>query len=489
MPSIRELGRVDQWWYSKVAPVLAISYSASLLYRVSALATARAILVIAFVGLCAGTYGHIVNDVFDIDVDRRAGKRNQMAGFASWQRFAFCVLAAGLGFAPFAVISHSRTSLGLLAAEFLLPTIYSIPPLRLKEHGALGVICDALGAHLVPCLFVLSVLAHDAGNPKFVSSQSGIAFVWFAGVWALCLGLIAILIHEFEDRENDLRSGIRTFATGHSFAQVRWPVSGLYIAELCAFAGMAGLLIRVAPLIATAAIVLALMVTLKVSRQWSHYRHYDEQRTTIQWWQFGHPLYEYYFPMAAALQCAWAHPALVFFPMLQIGVFAHTFRQQLPELRATPAMANDLIRQWKTWLLWGGRLDADPNAGARISSGVLPLIDARVEIEHGGTDPWNVRLVRPGLTVRAGQQYRVHLMVRADRERRILFGVWQDHAPWEGLGLCEEWTISSRWLHISSRFIARDDDAHGYLGLWLGGETGSVEVRRCSIRAAGRKIK
>src|ERR1700731_3795893 len=100
MPSVRVLGRVDNWWYSKVAPAIAISYCAALMYQVPAWATARSILLIAFVGLCAGSYGHIINDVYDIEVDRNAGKRNHMARFKPWQRFALCALTLGLGFAP-----------------------------------------------------------------------------------------------------------------------------------------------------------------------------------------------------------------------------------------------------------------------------------------------------------------------------------------------------------------------------------------------------
>ncbi len=488
MPSIRELGRVDQWWYSKVAPILAVGYSASLFYRVPVMATARSILLIIFIIFCVGIYGHIVNDIFDIDVDRRAGKRNQMAVFTPWQRFGFCALAIGFGFAPLAFVSHSRTSFVLLVIEYLLPTVYAIPPLRLKELGALGVLCDSLGAHVGPCLFVLSILAHDASHPSLVHSHAGVAFASLVSVWALCLGLIGIIIHEFEDRENDLQSGIRTFATGISFAQVRKFANGLYAVELCAFAGMAALLARVAPLLVAALYVYTLMVTLKVSRHWSYYRHVAGERTSIQWWQFSHPFYEYYFPLAVALQCAWVHPALAFFPVFQLALFAHTLRQQLPDLRAFPRTANEVFRQWSTWIIWRGRLDLDQDASARVRPGAFPLIDARIEIERSGTDAWSIRIVRPGLTVRAGQRYRVSLTVRADCTRRILFGVWQDHAPWEGLGFCEERQISRNWLHISKKFTAGKDDASGYLGLWLGGESGAVEVRQCSIRASGPKI-
>ena len=105
LPSARVLGRVDNWWYSKVAPALALSYCSVLMYHVATWPAARSILLIAFVGLCAGSYGHIINDVFDIEVDRSAGKRNHMAKFTPMQRFLLCAVTVALGFAPALFVS------------------------------------------------------------------------------------------------------------------------------------------------------------------------------------------------------------------------------------------------------------------------------------------------------------------------------------------------------------------------------------------------
>ena len=70
--------------------MLALCYAASLLYDVPAASTARCLALIVWVGLCA--FGHIVNAAFDIEADHKARKPNHMAGFALWQRFAFCAL-------------------------------------------------------------------------------------------------------------------------------------------------------------------------------------------------------------------------------------------------------------------------------------------------------------------------------------------------------------------------------------------------------------
>jgi 4-hydroxybenzoate polyprenyltransferase len=477
MQSMQALGRVDNWWYSKVAPVLAISYCSALIYQVPAWPCARAILLIAFVGLCAGSYGHLINDVFDIEADSKAGKRNHMAAFSPWQRFAFCALALALGFAPALIVSFSKTSLLLLATEFLLPTIYSAPPLRLKERGALGLLCDSLGAHLVPCMYVISVLAHESTNPALVHGRSSTAFIGLTAAWALSLGLIGILIHELEDRISDLLAGIKTFATGIEFQSVRGPITILYLVELCAFAGLAAVLFPIAPAVAVTAVFFILAVAIRLSAHWPHFRHYERDSTTIQWWQLSHPYYETYLPLAAAIQCAWTHPALFPLPLLQLAAFAPAWKHQTLEIA-------DTYRAATAWIFWGGRLDLDPSAKAWIWPIVFPRLGTSVHIRRSGLDRWSIRLARPGLAVSCGSDYQARFKIRSNRNRKVVFGLWQDHAPWESLGYCEELEISTEWQTVWRTFTATADDRHGYFGFWLGGEDGSVEVWRLSVRAA-----
>ncbi len=471
------LGRVDNWWYSKVAPAIAVSWCAALFYQVPAWATARSILLIAFVGLCAGSYGHIINDVFDIEVDRNAGKRNHMARFTPLQRFLLCALTLGLGFLPVLFVSYSPTSLILISIEFLLPTIYSIPPIRLKGRGALGLVCDSLGAHMVPCLYCISVLAHFSSRPDLIPTPASITFICLTAVWALVLGLIGILIHEFEDRENDIRSGIRTFATDVEFHTVRRPIAIFYAVELLAFAGMVIVLLHPAPAIAIALLFFLIITAIKLVSHWPHYRHYSDDATAVQWWQLSHPFYEAYLPIAASLQFAFGHPWLLAFPVLEFAVFAPTFRQQLADLELA-------FRSSTAWLAWGGRLDLDADSNALALPRFFSPASARVAIKSSGPELWSIRLALPGLAVRNGAQYAVKFNIRADRSRTILFGVWQDHAPWQVLGFCEHLEVTPDWHMVERTFATDSDDNHSYFGIWMGGSPGSVDVSRCSIHPA-----
>jgi 4-hydroxybenzoate polyprenyltransferase len=107
---------------------------------------------------CVATYGHIVNDACDVDADRRANKPNAMRNLGVGARI---LLALGFfvgGFLPALVAGYSNLTLALLAANYLWPTLYSIPGIRLKERGLFGVICDAMGSHVTPTLLYTALL-------------------------------------------------------------------------------------------------------------------------------------------------------------------------------------------------------------------------------------------------------------------------------------------------------------------------------------------
>jgi 4-hydroxybenzoate polyprenyltransferase len=284
---------------------------------------------IAFVGLCAGTYGYLLNDIFDLEVDRRAGKSNRMAAFSPGARFLFCALALGLGFTPALFLQTSHRTLVILGFEYFILTVYSLPPFRLKVRGALGLLCDAAGAHVVANLYALSVLA-DGRPPATGARVETVVFVALVCAWELCLGLIGILVHQVQDRANDLRSGIRTFATERPFAEIRVCTTLLYAGELAAFTSLCYLLRKVGPLLAIAAAVYVVLASLKIWNQWQQYRNLAAESSLTEWWLLTHIYYEAYFPFAASLQCALLNPQVAILAVLHLAVLVPAFRAQLP---------------------------------------------------------------------------------------------------------------------------------------------------------------
>jgi hypothetical protein len=133
-------------------------------------------------------------------------------------------------------------------------------------------------------------------------------------------------------------------------------------------------------------------------------------------------------------------------------------------------------------------LNLDPEARAWALPYFIPFVGTRVVVRQCGADRWNIRLARPGIKIVAGKRYSIAFLARSTRARKISFGVWQDHAPWDGLGFSEEIEVSRKWQAVGRRFVATSDDPHGYLGFWVGGEPGTVDLLVCYIGQTSSKV-
>lgn len=472
MPSLRRPGRTGDWWDSKIPPVLAFCYASVLLYDVPPAAAVRGISLILFVGLCAGSYGYLINDLFDIEADRQAGKQNPLSRLPSWQKYAACAVTLALGFAPAALFHYSRLSLGLLAVEYLLPTLYSIPPFRLKERGVAGVLCDSMGAHAVPCLYTISVLA-SAGTAHSIAGPWWWLLPACGAIWSLSLGIKGIIIHQFQDRAADMQAGVSTLATGLDPARARTLVNRVYAGELVAFLALLVSLSRLSPLLAAGAALYVAMIRTKVSHNWYYYIHERGEDAAIEWWYFSHSFYECDLPLILALQCFWRSPSLAPLPVVQVLLFQGNYRRRVRELRRFGG-------QLRNWLICRGQLHLDDGAEVtveRASSGVV-----RLTIPRPGSQPWHARLTRPYGSVSACRRYQLELEIRAERLRRVTVGLWQDHPPWNSLGLRQELVLTDQWTVIDLKFAAAEDEDRASLGIWLGAEDAPVEIRRFSMK-------
>ncbi len=231
-----ELARPGEWWEHKLAPLLGAAY-ATALYAGAALTDVGATLILILAALAPGAaYVSVVNDVTDLELDRRVGKRNRLAGRSPALGFGLIAVAIAVGFGMVCTVwLDDPLVLAFYAAAWLSFTAYSAPPLRLKERGLPGALADAAGAHLFPSLFAASAVLDAAGE--------GVDGTWLAvvGVWSCALGVRGALLHQFTDAVSDLRGGIRTFASARPRAA---HVLGAYLAfpaELCALVVMVAL--------------------------------------------------------------------------------------------------------------------------------------------------------------------------------------------------------------------------------------------------------
>src|SRR5207342_3267862 len=153
------LVRPRAWWYSK-APFSALM----LLLLVDGRPLTMAVLV-ALLGLvgavcsCAN-YGYAINELFDRDEDRRAGRSN-VAETVSGRGMWLIIVLSAISALAFATVAAGRIGALFTAGELMLPLLYSVPPLRIKERGWLGVCADALAAHVYPAMLALAIVAQQ----------------------------------------------------------------------------------------------------------------------------------------------------------------------------------------------------------------------------------------------------------------------------------------------------------------------------------------
>lgn len=217
LKSIAGVIRADNWFCWKIPPLFAVAYASFLLHDTDYRSALQELLLIFWCVASVASYGHIINDVFDIEADRAGGKPNAMERFRPWQRLSLCFLSVVSGFGALLCFTTNWMAAGVLIINYLLPTIYSIPPLRLKERGVAGVSCDALGAHAVPVLFVLLIVGFFQQASTLVQVGIGISAI----VWSLFAGLRSIVVHQVDDLLSDGRSEVVTFAGTQTRASLR----------------------------------------------------------------------------------------------------------------------------------------------------------------------------------------------------------------------------------------------------------------------------
>lgn len=225
------LVRAGDWWIYKVSPIVATGVATSIVLGkspVSMIATLA--LLLASISLVA-VFASLINDICDIDEDRIAGKPNQMQGKTHLQITVFiaiCLVAGALAISQF---RQSRVAQFIYLSNWMVFAMYSIPPVRLKHRGLLGVIAMGLGECMLPHLFAVLIICQRA--EKVIP----IHWLLIVAIWTFAAGLRSILWHQLRDLDNDRLAGVRTLAstvsTQHLLIAGQWII---FPVEITSFA-------------------------------------------------------------------------------------------------------------------------------------------------------------------------------------------------------------------------------------------------------------
>jgi 4-hydroxybenzoate polyprenyltransferase len=164
------------------------------------------LLLLSIIGTAA--YGYLLNNIFDLKEDKRAGKSNSTEKMAGWAKAAFVLIFLLMAVIPWLFLPVAFLNFGLFVLQLVLLAAYSIPPLRLKRFVHLGVIADALyNSPIMVFVIIFTMRGYSE-----ISPENGTLILIVLFVALFLKGLRGILLHQIADRKNDQKTSITTFA-------------------------------------------------------------------------------------------------------------------------------------------------------------------------------------------------------------------------------------------------------------------------------------
>jgi 4-hydroxybenzoate polyprenyltransferase len=321
--------RIEDWWQSKAALMMGMVYLFTSWFAISIDEFPRlAILSIATISGFA-SFGYLINDLFDIQKDKQAGKKNFLAG----KPFPVIILLFLLSFSflllPWRYLPFDNLSAGLVITEIVLFVIYSLPPLRLKERGIAGVAVDAVYAHALPVVLI-SYTYSLAGGKEFP-----ILPVSLLCIWQGLNGLRNILLHQYSDIHSDKKSDVKTFVATLSDDAFENAILYLIIPELVFGLLFFGFISFDNPAFAFCAITIVAVASVAFGL----FRKKGIEKFLSSTWQFfPNNIYEKWLPPCNLLILAQGHPAFYVVLLLHLAVFnldfyTQTFKTLFPLFR------------------------------------------------------------------------------------------------------------------------------------------------------------
>lgn len=321
------LGRFSEWWEYKFIPAILIGYLTALQAGATPWEIIAGLGILLLALLPGGAFVSLINDLTDRQDDAAAQKPNRQEGVNRAIIFALIALCLAAGGAIAWLLRDDPVAVAVYALGWLAFSLYSLPPFRLKNRGLAGIICDAIGAHLVPAVLAALLCA------RILGVEASLPWLSAVTVWALCYGLRGIVSHQIGDLAADRSSGARTFVARHGqrFATlcIRWLVFPLEFAAMLAMAIQGGM-----------AAVIAVVVALS-AYGWLIYERIDRfdmtvtivnpvPRSTL----MLHEFYDVLLPVALLLAASFLQPATLLLLPVQFLLFPVRIRQ----------LANDIIK-------------------------------------------------------------------------------------------------------------------------------------------------
>ena len=192
--------RIKEWFNSKLTMQIGIFLMLAFCCGLDPISLLKPFFLFIAYAITYFALGYIANDLSDIKSDKRVGKRNAFQDVGIGVGITLFVILSILNIGIALIVSRNWIYILIIVFGYLLGIFYSFKPLRFKERGVLGLIVASLCQRnlqlaIVPFLFNVNIVLFALMN-----------------VLSFINGIRYILIHQYIDYDNDIKSGTTTFA-------------------------------------------------------------------------------------------------------------------------------------------------------------------------------------------------------------------------------------------------------------------------------------
>lgn len=233
----RKMLKIHKWWSSHFVVMLGVIYQILAISPtpppVSTFLATLGVFTLASIGIAS--FGQLLNDATDVRQDVRSGTHNLVAANSTWRTQFLFLAVLVVGIVPWFWLPVTPAIVVMLAAEYALFIMYSVPPVRLKDRGFGGPVADALYGYVVPTTVAALVFTKLAGGEPLWM------FLLVLFAWGFLYGLGQIIHHQLLDEPRDRAEGIRTFVVAQGWSRsFDFALDVVSIATLAAFLGLLG---------------------------------------------------------------------------------------------------------------------------------------------------------------------------------------------------------------------------------------------------------
>lgn len=176
------------------------------------------------------SFGYIINEWFDIEEDKKAGKLNRFAVISNGMKYLLLTTSLLLLFFPWCFLPYDNISIVLIGLEILSFLVYSISPFRLKRYPLSSCILDTLYAYFIPLL--LSMHTFSIGIEEKILLSKALLLL----IPIFLIGFKNIILHLVKDSIKDSFSGRNTLPHILGVGKTNQLLQILFIAEMTSFA-------------------------------------------------------------------------------------------------------------------------------------------------------------------------------------------------------------------------------------------------------------